>query len=99
MSKELVARLMQTTTQNLAERQHNALKQHVLEVLTTFTDHIRNQRYDKAEEMLSHSPAGDDMGTDVDYIDFTYDPDQRGEGDIGTMLSLLKTLKGAMEYR
>lgn len=86
--------LMKTSPESLAETQHDAMKQHVLNVLADAMAAITKENYTAANKMTFNSPAGDCMGIDSYPIEFSYftDPEKWGIsfGDIVTELRTLK---------
>ena len=72
------------------------LKEEALNILKKIVKLIEDNEFDKIEEMLKFSPAGDGYGCDNMYIDFSsLDPDERAFGikeinDIGSVIDILK---------
>lgn len=88
--------LMQTSVENLAEKQHDKLKQHVLNIINKLELYIDNEQYDKVEDMTFSSPAGDGYGLDNNCINFDYgNKNQYREGilDIMEVVEDLQNLK------
>ena len=90
-----LSELMNTTPQELASLQHDALKKHTLEVLNIITNIIKNEQYDSLmkdeNRLLEFSPAGDSYGNDNYYINFSYMKDELM--DIKEIVEELRDLK------
>ena len=82
--------ILKLTPQNLAEKQFYALKKHAINKLETIRSCIEREMFDEAGKMTSYSPAGDYMGSEVNYIDFDFGKE---ENDIGMLLDTLRLLK------
>jgi S-ribosylhomocysteine lyase LuxS involved in autoinducer biosynthesis len=82
--------------EELAEKQHAELKKHCIKVLQHITTLIQKDDYKTIRELVKFSPAGDDMGTDSNFIDF-------GKGsdiiDIVNRLEHLKKIKDMWEKK
>lgn len=90
-----IEELLATKPDTLADKQYKAVVSHVCKKLGDVSRLIKEGKLDSVDLMCRHSPAGDGMGTDVDFIDFELgDPD--GD-DIGYVIQLLKDLKQQME--
>ena len=83
-----INKILQMTPENLAAEQYNLLKEDTVEVLRSIAILIQQDRLDEVSELLEHSPAGDCMGTDSEYIAF-----KSVDGDIGDVIDRLKRLK------
>lgn len=68
------------------KRYKEAVKEAVIAHLENFITYIKKDRYNDLKECISYSPAGDDMGCDNNYIDFT---NICGLEDIGCVLNVL----------
>ena len=75
--------------ETLAREQEVALATFAAERLRHIADLIEAGDYSQAFKLISHSPAGDDMGADNYYIDFA---DETGLEDIGAVLTRLAEL-------
>jgi hypothetical protein len=85
--------LMQTSPEDLAATQHEALKKHVLTILGVIQTHIENEDYDKIKEHhLIYSPAGDGYGMDNHFINFDFTEHKDGM-DIDEVLDALINLR------
>lgn len=82
---------MQTSVENLAEKQHKELKKYVLNVLDKVIIHIEGEQYDKIKDMVFTSPAGDGYGLDNHVINFVFTDDDIM--DIIEVTGRLQTLK------
>lgn len=91
-----LSEIMSINVDNLREKQYQALKKHVVEVLKKITDIIQNDGdLNKVVEMLAYSPAGDGYGCDNDYINFGIQSENENLKymDIGDVCHLLHNLK------
>lgn len=86
--------LMDTRVDDLAKRQHDALKQHTLAILDKATKAIMREDYNAAIGMLFVSPAGDGYGLDNQCINFSF---KSGDHitDFGEIVITLTALKKA----
>lgn len=82
--------LMRMQPEDLAGKQHDALKAATLSILANITKMIKTEQYADIPQFLSHSPGGDDMGCDNDYIEFDFG---LREDDIGCVVETLEKLK------
>ena len=84
--------LLKTSPSTLAKTQHDALKQHAMEVLAGAMAAITNENYNSAKKLTFTSPAGDCMGIDSEPIEFSYGTEKCiSFGEIVSMLSELKS--------
>jgi uncharacterized protein (UPF0297 family) len=65
--------LLKTTPETLAIEQHDALKAHVINVLESTLQAVRDEYYNAIQKMTMDSPAGDGMGCDNNFINFGYE--------------------------
>ena len=65
-----IQKLLETTPQNLAETQLEAVKKFAVDRLREMAKHIQSGDVKKARDMLFHSPAGDGMGLNSYCISF-----------------------------
>ena len=65
--------LLKTTPETLAVEQHAALKEHVIKVLETTLQAVKDEYYTAVNNFDQFSPAGDCMGCDNHFINFGYD--------------------------
>ena len=74
---------------------YNKLKKRVIERLKTITEMIENEEYDDVKNYLTVSPAGDGMGCENSYIDFSdiVILDEYDGTDLGNIISELIKLK------
>lgn len=84
--------LMSTQPEELAEKQHKHLKDHVIGTLKKAVMLIEDENYSEIDNMLFHSPAGDGYGFDNDCIDFRISGVSEPM-DIGEVTDWLKKLK------
>lgn len=85
--------LMQTSPEDLASTQHDALKTHVLGILETVKNLIIEENYQAIKDKhLIYSPAGDGYGSDNHFINFDFTEHQDGM-DIDEVLDALMTLQ------
>lgn len=85
-----IKQLMQIDVDNLIQKQHDGLKEYVVNRMKEITELINLEMYDKVDSKLKNSPAGDSYGLDNNYINFNYDGIDR---DISEVLSELENLK------
>lgn len=86
-----IKELLAISPENMAQRQHDALKAHAIKVLKGFVHRIESGKYDDMSDIVE-SPAGDECGCDNHYIDFDVGIHAEGD-DIKMVLSKLSTLK------
>ena len=77
--------LLATTPEDLAKKQFEALKMDAIATLRKVAELIKANKFDEISALTEHSPAGDCMGRDNDYIMFHY-------GDILETMHELKKL-------
>lgn len=95
--KLALSEIMSINVDNLREKQYQALKKHVVNILKKITDIVQNDGdLNKVTEMLAYSPAGDGYGLDNDYINFGFNSENEKLKymDIGEVCHLLHSLKG-----
>lgn len=80
--------MLELTPERLAQQQEDALREHVVEKLRHIANLIKGGHYDKVEQMLAFSSAGDDFGNENYYIDFS----ETGLDDIGGVVNKLGDL-------
>ena len=83
-----IVELLNTTPEELARKQYEALEAHVLNTLDTVKTCIKARSWDDIP--MAFSPAGDDMGCDNYFIDFKLS--QYGT-DIAEVVNRLKELE------
>jgi len=83
--------LLGTDASELAKTQRKKLAEAVNNHLVRIGRLIIDGEYDELDRLIEHSPAGDCMGTDVDYIHFG---DICPCDDIGEVIDKLKKLDG-----
>lgn len=66
-----IAELLATSPGDLARKQEIALSEFIQARLDKISHHLKNREYERVLDMLSSSPAGDDMGCDNRFIDFS----------------------------
>lgn len=82
--------IMKLQPETLAQEQYKILKQHTLDTLNEVVQLIKNEKYDKLDDYVSFSSAGDGYGNENHYIDFYC-------GDIVETVERLKYLKSTSE--
>ncbi|WBF79409.1 hypothetical protein BNCALIDO_00019 [Aeromonas phage vB_AdhM_TS9] len=82
--------IMKLQPETLAQEQYKILKQHTLDTLNEVIQLIKNEKYDKLDNYVSFSGAGDGYGDENHYIDFYC-------GDIVETVERLKYLKSTSE--
>lgn len=93
MNNENLKNIMSITVENLAKKQHDAIKEHVLDVLQNISELIKEEKYDQIEKFTFYSGQGDGWGNarENDVINFAYlDNDVM---DIIEITDVLKNLK------
>lgn len=65
--------LMKTRPETLARKQLDALKRHCNDVLQNIQDLIDAERFNEVQNFTFYSPAGDDMGSDNNCINFSFE--------------------------
>lgn len=91
-----IQELLKTTPETLAQTQHDALKEHTIEILERVLKQLKKEEYKAIEKDLFRSPAGDCMGSDNSCIDFSYNNDE--VMDLGDMVSMLNNLKAQAHF-
>ena len=81
--------IMSITVENLAEKQKEFLKNHIVETLYSVAELIKKDKFEEVNKMLVYSPAGDAYGETNYYINFAYDG---GESDLYSILYELEKL-------
>ena len=69
---QILSELMDIDVSTLATKQKQALISHTIDVLNRVIDYIQGGNWEDVRSMLSYSPAGDDMGCDNNFIDFSW---------------------------
>lgn len=64
--------IMSIDVQNLAEKQYAAIVKHALAILDTVRTRLKNGDLEGVKAMMRYSPAGDEMGCNNYYIDFSW---------------------------
>lgn len=82
--------IMKLQPETLAQEQYKILKQHTLDTLNEVVQLIKNEKYDKLDDYVSFSRAGDGCGNENHYIEFYC-------GDIVETVERLKYLKSTSE--
>ena len=96
MVNDKVVKLMDFGTRELKKMQHDALKEHVLTILSNLMNTIKLENYDDVVDYYTFSsPSGDSMGLDNDVINFAYRNGERK--DIAEVVAELGNLKSAFE--
>lgn len=82
--------LLATDTHTLRTLQYNKLREFVVQRLHLLAARVEDKEYNLALSMLAFSPAGDGMGSDNHYLDFS---DVLGDwADLHTAITKLKVL-------
>lgn len=89
--------LLQTTPESLATIQYHALKEHAVERLKVIAKLLDQDDLQGVRDFLNNSPAGDGMGSEVDYIAFdlyAHNPSSyRENDDLGSVCDKLENLQ------
>ena len=91
-----IKKLMSLTPESLAEEQHVTLRDAVVKYIQEFANDIKREHYSKALSKLAFSPAGDCLGCENEYLDFSWAMEEPygGNGvDVGDVLNRLEELK------
>lgn len=72
MSKDIsLVDIMSIDVDNLKQKQHDALKNHAINILKDVIELLETENYSEIQnKFLEHSPAGDGYGEDNCYINF-----------------------------
>ena len=98
MVNDKVVKLMDFGTREFKKMQHDALKEHVLDVLGRLMNTIKLENYDDVADYYTFSsPSGDCMGLDNEVINFAYRNGERK--DIVEVIAELEMLKSAFEEK
>lgn len=93
--------LLQTSPENLAEKQMVALKNATIQRLYDIINYIKKNDFESVNGLMSYSPAGDGMGTDRNYICFEDFLGESREGydlsDVMDRLIELRNIKNVKE--
>lgn len=84
-----IKELMEIDVTNLADTQHNALKNHTVGILETVIRLIEEEEYEAVKGYIYYSPSGDAYGEENYFINLGYN----GVADINDILTELTTLK------
>lgn len=84
--------LLKTSPEGLAELQFKELKKHVIGVLMRAKDAVDRDDFTQASVMCCYSPAGDECGTDHDFINFA-PKGNKDEWDFAEVCEKLHQLK------
>lgn len=90
--------ILSINVENLAERQHEIVKETVIQKLKSIQEMIELEQYDQIEKQCGYSPAGDGYGENNYYIQFGIENtgrDDLSNMDIVQVCTLLMTLKKA----
>ena len=85
--------LLETTPEDLASRQYDAVKTDAIAILRAMATHLQKDELEKADEMTQFSPSGDGYGSENSYISFSEIMDCHDGADIGDIISKMKSLK------
>lgn len=84
----------------IATQKYEYVKKRSLEIIDNLRKCIASDRFDEAEGMLEHSPAGDGYGCNNDYLDFisvfNNDESKPEMADIGYIIYTLRELKNTI---
>jgi hypothetical protein len=83
--------LLKTTPETLAVEQHAALKEHVIKVLESTLQAVKDEYYSAIQELTIDSPAGDGYGCNNNFINFGYN--EKDPLDICDVMERLIELK------
>ena len=82
--------ILDTNIEQLKQDQLRALKEHISNVFNDILAKIKEGKYQEVvDKYLEYSPAGDDMGWDNYFINFSWNDDIK---DISVVLSMLAEL-------
>jgi hypothetical protein len=96
-SNESLMRLLDTTPESLARLQLDGIKDHTVNILKRVIFLIEKGYYGDIGTMLVRSPAGDCMGTDHHFIDFSWNPNSDDGLDIAEVVELLEQLQSKVD--
>lgn len=85
--------LLETTPEDLASRQYDAVKTDAISILRAMAAHLQKDDLQKAKEMIEFSPSGDGYGSDNSFISFSEIMDCFDGADIGDIISKMISLK------
>lgn len=83
--------LLNIDIKNLADKKYEVLKEHAINKLKEIIIFLENDELQYVANLLSFSPAGDDMGCDNYFIDFSYNTTEMM--DLADILYKLAELK------
>lgn len=93
VNKELES-IMNITVENLAKKQHDALKKHVLDTLDVVKRYIEEERYEDVEgDLTFYSGDGDGWGDAMENRVINFDYTGNGKEDIVEVINILIKLK------
>ena len=88
--------ILDTNIEQLKQDQLKALKEHISNVFKDILDMINKCKYQEIyDKYIEYSPAGDDMGCDNHFINFSWNEDIK---DISDVLEMLKELDDRYKY-
>ena len=82
--------LLDVDVSTLRQKQYDALKKHIINVLREAATIVKEEKLEKVEEMTFYSPAGDEMGCENNCIDFGFNGKKL---DFYEVVEMLKTMK------
>lgn len=90
-----IKEFMNITPEELSEKQHNVLKEAVINRLRDIAILMQNEKYEAVLDCLGYSPSGDSHGCDNHYITFDDILEEKGGdgSDIETVVTRLSELK------
>jgi hypothetical protein len=65
--------LMKVDVENLRLKQNEAIKEHIISTLHQVITLVSKDKFKEVEQLLEHSPAGDGMGSENNFINFKFD--------------------------
>lgn len=86
--------ILDTNIEKLKQDQSKALKEHITNVFNDILAKINKGNYQEiVDKYLKFSPAGDDMGCDNYFINFSWNEERKDISDVLEMLAELDNKK------
>jgi hypothetical protein len=95
INKHLI-NLLETDPDNLYRKQLDGLKEHAVNVLKNIINLIEKEEFTKIEDLTEYSPAGDDMGCNNNFINFSPGGKEDDSWDIMEITEKMQSIKGKL---
>jgi len=92
LDESTLKELMDIDPSEIYKKQHDALKQHGLQILLHVYNWLEEDNHNAIRKTLNHSYAGDGNGNEKSFIDFEFSDNSEGD-DIEDLLTKLTQIK------